>query len=297
MDHKTTASSTKPRPWEPLISTRPGGNGPTAPGRPRASGCSDPHQQAPKAELPARNASRRLFRRDEEPATPIAGYHGTRRTPPGPWAPTWVRRAPNPAVVAVQSCIWGNPQTGGRRVLLQHKDGHRQPPRPSQRVRHRTRPRRHGRPAPRASPRAAGGRAGPAGARYATSGGPHTKADARLLRSARRGEPPRAGHDAQIRPHDPKARSGTTSRAPNGAAEAPVPKLAPGTSGPSTAPHGGTRADAPWCPSTTNQSRTRRSAAFTRPRSPARVQRHTSRPPNGQPARRATRSSFQKKTR
>ena len=43
-----------------------------------------------------------MIRWDEEPVTPIAGYHGTCRPPAGPWAPTWVRRAPNPGVVAVQ---------------------------------------------------------------------------------------------------------------------------------------------------------------------------------------------------
>ena len=39
-------------------------------------------------ELPARNVFRRLFHWGEEPETPIAGYHGTHRTPAGPWAPT-----------------------------------------------------------------------------------------------------------------------------------------------------------------------------------------------------------------
>jgi len=98
VDHKTTARGTKLRPGQPHIPTRRGGNSPRAPGWPRAPGCSDAHQQAPKPSWPAQIERRRLFQWDEEPATPIAGYHGTRRTPPGPRAPTWVRRAPNPAV-------------------------------------------------------------------------------------------------------------------------------------------------------------------------------------------------------
>ena len=106
-DHKTTARSTKLRPGQPHIPTLPGGNGATAPGWPWAAVGLQAAllriSARPKAVEPDRNASWRMFRWDEEPATPIAGYHGTRQTPPGPWGPTWVRRAPNPAVVAVQN--------------------------------------------------------------------------------------------------------------------------------------------------------------------------------------------------
>ena len=43
-------------------------------------GSSDANQQAPKPSWPVQIKKRRLFRWDEEPATPIAGYHGTYRT-------------------------------------------------------------------------------------------------------------------------------------------------------------------------------------------------------------------------
>ena len=103
MDHKTTARSAKPRPGEPHIPTRRSGNRPRVPGRPRSPGCSDANQQAAKPSWPAQIERKRLFQWDEEPATPIAGYHGTHLTPRGPRATPGVTRAPNPAVYAVQS--------------------------------------------------------------------------------------------------------------------------------------------------------------------------------------------------
>ena len=105
-DHKTTARSTKLRPGQPHIPTRHGGYGATAPGWPGpAVGLRAARAQICRlgTRFACQNMSRRRFRWDAEVLTPITGHHRTLWDPPGPWAPTWVGRAPIPAAVAVQN--------------------------------------------------------------------------------------------------------------------------------------------------------------------------------------------------
>ena len=84
---KTTAGSAKLRPGQPHIPTRHGGTGRWAPGRPRAEVGPWTAGLESKPYFGCGSCQKRVlepFQWDEEPATPIAGYHGTRRTPTGP---------------------------------------------------------------------------------------------------------------------------------------------------------------------------------------------------------------------
>ena len=84
----------------------------------RPPGCSHALPESAKPSWPARNASWTRFQWDEDPATRIAAYHGTHRTQSGPHEATWVRRAPNPADVAVQSVSKHNKMHPGDQALL-----------------------------------------------------------------------------------------------------------------------------------------------------------------------------------